>query len=61
MDKLIEFLLVLFEIGYFDKELPTGRPVVTFEVRPLPDQDPALVIAATRRVWKEAWARLEVG
>lgn len=61
VDELIEFLQVLFEIGYFDKELPTGRAVVTFEVKPLPDQDPVVVIAATKRVWKEAWARLEVG
>lgn len=61
VQELVEFLEALFDIRYFTKELPTGRPVVTFEVKPLPDQDPAVVIAATKRVWREAWARLEVG
>jgi len=60
VQELVEFLEALFDVRYFTKELPTGRPVVTFEVKPLPDQDPAVVIAATKRVWKEAWARLEV-
>lgn len=60
VQELVEFLEALFDIRYFTNELPTGRPVVTFEVKPLPDQDPAVVIAATKRVWKEAWARLEV-
>lgn len=58
VDELIEFLQVLFEIGYFDKDLPTGRPVVTFEVKPLPGGDPELVIAGTKRVWSNAWAKL---
>jgi sugar phosphate isomerase/epimerase len=61
VQELVEFLEALFDIRYFTKELPTGRPVVTLEVKPLPDQDSALLIAATKRVWKEAWARLEVG
>ena len=56
--ELVEFLKVAFEIGYFDKKLPTGRPVVTFEVKPLPGGDPELVIAGTKRVWEQAWANL---
>ncbi len=58
VDDLVEFLRVAFEIGYFDKALPTGRPVVTFEVKPLPGGDPELVIAGTKRAWELAWARL---
>lgn len=58
VDELVEFLRVAFEIGYFDKKLPTGRPVVTFEVKPLPGGDPELVIAGTKRIWELAWARL---
>lgn len=60
VDELVEFLEVLFEIGYFEKELPTGRPVVTFEVKPLPGGDPELVIAGTKRVWNSAWAKLKL-
>ncbi len=57
-DELVEFLRVAFEIGFFDKKFPTGRPVVTFEVKPLPGGDPELVIAGTRRTWELAWSRL---
>jgi len=58
VDDLVEFLRVAFEIGYFNKALPTGRPVVTFEVKPLPGGDPELVIAGTKRTWELAWSRL---
>jgi sugar phosphate isomerase/epimerase len=56
--ELTEFFAALREIGYFDKLLPTGRPWVTFEVKPQPGQSPELVIASCKRVLKEAWARL---
>lgn len=58
VDELVEFLRVLFEVGYFQRPLPTRKPVVTFEVKPLPGETPELVIANTKRVWQEAWARL---
>ncbi len=58
VDELVEFMRVAFEIGYFEKKLPTGRPVVTFEVKPLPGGDPEMVIAGTKRTWELAWARL---
>ena len=53
---LTEFLTVLFEIGYFHKEVPTRRPVVTFEVRPLPGERQDILIANCRRVLEDAWA-----
>jgi sugar phosphate isomerase/epimerase len=56
--QLAEFLQALFAIGYFDKDLPTPRPVLTFEVKPLPGEPPELVIANCKRAMKEAWARL---
>ncbi len=57
--ELTDFFAALNEIGYFAKELPTGRPWVTFEVKPQPGQSPELVIASCKRVLKEAWALLE--
>jgi len=56
--QLVEFLRALFTIGYFEKELPTSKPVVSFEVKPLPGEPAELVIANSKRVLKEAWARL---
>ena len=56
--ELTEFFAGLQEIGYFEKQLPTGRPWVTFEVKPQPGQSPELVMANCKRVLKEAWANL---
>jgi len=56
--QLAEFFRVLFAIGYFEKDLPTAKPVVTFEVKPLPGEAPELVIANCKRVMKAAWALL---
>lgn len=56
--ELTSFFSALNEIGYFEKKLPTGRPWVTFEVKPQPGQDPEMVIANCKRVLKEAWALL---
>ncbi len=58
-DDLAEFLSTLFEIGYFKKQLPTRRPVVTFEVRPLPGERQDILLANCRRVMEEAWAKVE--
>jgi len=58
--ELIEYLQVLFKIGYFAKSLPTTMPVVTFEAKPLSFETPEIVTANIKRVWKEAWAKLEI-
>lgn len=58
-DDLAEFLSTLFEIGYFKKDVPTRRPVVTFEVRPLPGEKQDILLANCRRVMEEAWAKVE--
>ena len=55
---LAEFLQVLTEIGFFQKPLPTRRPVVTFEVRPLPGERQDVLMANCRRVMAEAWAKV---
>lgn len=56
--ELIQFLRALFKVGYL-QEHPQGElPVVAFEVKPLPGEVPEVVLANTKRVWREAWARL---
>jgi sugar phosphate isomerase/epimerase len=57
-DDLVEFLNTLFEIGYFEKQVPTRKPVVTFEVRPLPGERQDILLANCRRVFEDAWARV---
>ncbi|HEX2033605.1 MAG TPA: TIM barrel protein [Chloroflexota bacterium] len=59
VDALVDFLSVLREIGYFDKDLPTRRPVVTFEVRPLPGERQDILLANCRRVLELAWAKVK--
>jgi len=57
--EVLEFLRVLFEIGYLGKE--TGedrRPFLSFEVKPLPGEATATVVAGTKRVFADAWAML---
>lgn len=54
--ELVEFIQMLFKIGYLDKN-KTEKPWVGFEVKPLtPEETPELVIANTKRVWQEAWS-----
>jgi sugar phosphate isomerase/epimerase len=52
------FLEALTYSGYFRKTTPTRKPVVSFEVKPLPGESPQLVIANAKRTLREAWAAL---
>lgn len=56
--ELAEFLGALRDVGYFEKSLPSGKPWVTFEVKPQPGQAPELLMANCKRAFKEAWALL---
>ena len=53
---LAEFIRMLFKIGYLPSSTVARPPVVSFEVKPLPEEPSELVLANTKRVWKEAWA-----
>lgn len=58
VEELKTFLEALTYSGYFRSEAPTGKPVVTFEVKPMPEEDTEIVLAQTKRVFKRAWAML---
>jgi sugar phosphate isomerase/epimerase len=58
VDDLARFLETLIYVGYFDKELPTDKPIVTFEVSPVGDEDSDLLIAGTKRTFQQAWSML---
>lgn len=55
VDELVEYLRVLLDIGFLSKE---RRPIVSFEVKPVGDEDPDLVVANAKRVLNLAWAKL---
>jgi sugar phosphate isomerase/epimerase len=52
--EMAAFLHTLVEIGFLDGE---KRPMVSFEVKPMPGQDSLLVIANAKRVMQQAWAQ----
>lgn len=57
--ELTAFLKGLFEIGYLKKgALP--KPWVGFEVKPQPGETTELILANTKRAWRQAWADLEI-
>ncbi|MFW6155784.1 MAG: sugar phosphate isomerase/epimerase family protein [Armatimonadota bacterium] len=58
VEDLVRFLETLIYVGYFDKDLPTDKPIVTFEVAPVGDEDSDLLVAGTRRVFEQAWSML---
>lgn len=57
VEELEGFIKALFKIGYLKKN-PKIKPIISFEVKPLLDQDPEIVIAQSKRVLKEAWRLL---
>lgn len=51
----VEFLRVLLYTGFLN---PDNPPIVSFEVKPVGDESPELVVANAKRVLTEAWARV---
>lgn len=58
--ELTGFLKGLFEIGYLREGVAGAKPWVGFEVKPFGGEDPDLILANTRRTWRQAWADLTV-
>lgn len=57
--EIVEFLRELFHIGYLKADGSERMPV-SFEIKPVGDEDPFLVIANAKRKLNEAWALLEI-
>ena len=61
VDQLREFFETLFEEGVLkrDTTVKVGeKPLISFEVKPMAGENPCLVIANSKRVFKQAWALL---
>ncbi len=50
--EVAEFLQVLKDMGFLNTEKP---PILSFEVKPTPGEDPEVVIAGSKRVLNRAW------
>lgn len=58
VDELRGYLEALIYAGVFQNETPTGKMVFTFEVKPVGDECPSLILAHTKRTFLRAWASL---
>jgi len=61
VDQLREFFEALFEAGLLknDPAVKVGdKPIISFEVKPMAGENPGLVLANSKRVFKQAWALL---
>ena len=56
--ELVEFLAGLFEVGYLEYDRAGAKPWVGAEVKPQGTETSELVLAQTRRTWRNAWAQL---
>ena len=56
--ELADFFAALFEVGYLGGGV---RRIVSVEVKPVPGEASADLIAQTKRTWAEAWERAKVG
>lgn len=54
--ELTDFLTVLKEEGFFNAKDPL---VLSMEVLPMPNEDPAIILANTKRCLNRAWAMVE--
>jgi sugar phosphate isomerase/epimerase len=57
--EIVAFLRELFAVGYL-KSNGSRRGAVSFEIKPVGDEDPAVMIAAAKRKLLEAWAKLSL-
>ncbi len=57
--ELKAFLETLFEVGYLQTTPPEAKPWVGIEVKPWENEESDLVLAQTKRVWRQAWSALD--
>ena len=61
VDQLREFFEALFEEGFLKNDPAVKveeKPLISFEVKPMAGENPGLVLANSKRVFKQAWALL---
>jgi len=56
--ELKQYVEDLIYAGYFQSEVPTQKPILSIEVKPVGDEDPDLIVADNKRTWRRMWAQL---
>ena len=56
VEDLADFVRNLFKNGYLSRKPSAKAPIISFEVKPLPEEDPELVMADAKRAWTKAWS-----
>ena len=59
VQEVANFLEALQKIGYFEQQGMTQRPVISFEVKPLPGEESDLVVANAKRTFLTALDRVQ--
>lgn len=57
VSQVVDFLQALFEVGFLS-EHKNEPPIVSFEVKPIGEEEPEVVIANAKRVFLQAWAKV---
>lgn len=56
--QLQSYIEQLIFAGVFQNDVPTGKMVFTFEVKPMPGESAELILAHTKRTFLRAWANI---
>ncbi len=56
--ELQQYVESLIYSGYFQSNVPTQKPILSIEVKPVGDEDPDLIVARNKRTWRRMWAQL---
>ena len=56
--ELQKYVESLIYSGYFQSEVPTKKPILSIEVKPVGDEDPDLLVTRNKRTWRRMWAQL---
>ena len=59
VDEIVAYLNELFNVGYLKRD-GSRRGAVSFEVKPVGDEDSAMVIANAKQKLNEAWVKIQV-
>lgn len=57
--EVARFIQALLRAGFFKPQAYGPRPIISAEVRPAPGESPDLVLVATKRKLREAFARVD--
>jgi sugar phosphate isomerase/epimerase len=55
------YLQTLHDHDFFSGRYPYGKPLISLEVKPQPNDDPLVTLAAAKRAVLQAWSNVQIG